>query len=273
MLAAALSFYTMLALSPLLILIAAIADPILGRDAVRTQIVARFGERVGWGVASLIEKGFQGGQSGSGLWAWLIGLALMLLTTSRLFVHLQSSLNQLWEVPTPPPETFRETLRVFFARSVLVLLIVEVLLLIVLLIPTVLAAVRGWLAVPLPGGDWLWQLGGAIASLGMLTLLIGTLYRMLPERAIEWRDVSVGAAITALLFVFAQMLLSLYFAIDKPGVAYGAAGSLFVLLLWIYYQSQVFFLGAHFTHRYAMRCRAERGEEAPPVDRAFDQPG
>ena len=96
MLAAALSFYTMLALSPLLILIAAFANPILGEEGVRSEIVARLGKRLGSHVASVVDTAFENlGEGASGLWPWLLGLVLMLLTTSRLFVHLQDSLNRI----------------------------------------------------------------------------------------------------------------------------------------------------------------------------------
>lgn len=261
MLGAALSFYTMLALSPLLIIVLALASPFYGRDELRQQVVGRIWTRVGPQAATLINNLFDhlgSVRENSGL-ATVVGLLLILYATTRLFLHLKESLNLLWGVPRPPPMPIRAQIRLFIRQrlvSALVLLLIGLLVVVVLVMPAVQAGMREWLGFELPGGDGLWQVGHKLASFGLLTLFFAILYKMLPDVAIEWRDVWVGAAGTALLFVLVQALIGVYFDQSRPGSPYGTAGSLFVLLLWVYYQSQVFFLGAYLTHRYATRYGA-----------------
>jgi len=256
MLGGALSFYMMLALSPLLIVILAFASPIYDQSHLRGEIVARVHARVGAEAAQLVNGLFDHMQGGDSFWATVVGIALTLYATTRLFLHLQLSLNYLWGVPKPEPMPLSASIRVFLkqrALSIGMLFVVGTLIVLVLVLPAVLAGLRGWFGFELPGGDTVFRIGRGLVTLGLLTLFIASLYKALPDVKIAWKDVWIGAAGTAVLFVAAQALIGLYFTTGSPGSPYGAAGSLSVILLWVYYQSQVFFLGALFTHRYAMR--------------------
>jgi membrane protein len=129
-----------------------------------------------------------------------------------------------------------------------------------------------FLGIDLWGGAQIFRFGRGAATVTLLTAFFAILYKGLPEIRIAWRDVWIGAAGTALLFVVGQALIGLYFKRSSPGSPYGAAGSLVVLLLWIYYQSQIFFLGAHFTHRYAQYAASSKANKplAPPSARLSD---
>jgi membrane protein len=143
-------------------------------------------------------------------------------------------------------------------------LVIGFLLLVSLLLTAVLSALSKWMADLIPGIPFLWQALDFLVSFGIITLLFAMIYKVLPDVKIAWGDVWVGAAITALLFVIGKILLGLYLGFSAPGSAYGAAGSLVVLLLWVYYSSQILFFGAEITQVYARRF----GKRIRPADYA-----
>ncbi|NJL86396.1 MAG: YihY/virulence factor BrkB family protein [Leptolyngbyaceae cyanobacterium SM1_1_3] len=254
-LAAALAYYTVFSLAPLLILVIAIAGIVFDASAAKDQIVAQIQRLVGSEGASVIEMALQNANrpgSNSGLVATLISLGVLLFGASGVFVELQASLNQVWNVKAKPTEGLMNMLRKRFL-SFAMILVIGFLLLVSLVLSAALAALSNFLNGWIANLGWLWQLVNLVLSVGVTTLLFAMIFKYLPDVKVTWKDVAVGALITAVLFTLGKFLIGLYLGNSSFGSTYGAAGSVVILLAWVYYSAQIMFFGAEFTQVYASR--------------------
>lgn len=275
-LAAALAYYTIFSLAPLLIVVIAVAGFFFGEAAVQGEIVGQIEGLVGQEGAQLIEGMVaRAGRGGADIIATIVGLATLLLGSTRVFSQLQDALNTVWEVEPDPDRPLLSTVKDRLLSFSMVLGI-GFLLLVSLVISAVLSALDQYLTNLLPGGGLILQVLNFVISFGVITLLFAMIYKALPDVEIDWDDVWVGGAITALLFVIGKFLVGIY--LGRSGVAstYGAAGSLVIVLLWIYYSAQILLFGAEFTEVYARRygTRIVPEEGAVPIgERARAQQG
>lgn len=253
-LAAALAYYTVFSLSPLLIIVIAIAGAVFGEEAVRGEIVGQIQGLVGKEGAEFIQAAIANAskpQAGGGF-ASLISIGVLLFGASGLFAQLQDALNTIWEVQPDPKQGVASFIRSRFLSFSMVLGI-GFLLLVSLVLSAGLSAVVSYLSHLLPEVASLLQVANYILSFVVTTVLFGLIYKFLPDVKITWSDVLIGAAITSLLFALGRYLLGLYLGNSSFGSSYGAAGSLVVILAWVYYAAQILFFGAEFTQVYARR--------------------
>jgi membrane protein len=264
-LGAALAYYTVFSLAPLLLIAIAIAGFFFGREAAQGQIFDQLrgllGEASGKAMQDMVQNANT--KPATGVMAALIGAVTLLFGASGVFGQLQTSLNAIWGVQ---PKPGRGVLGIIQDRilSFGFILVVGFLLLVSLLFTATIALVGEWFGGMVPGMEALIQILNSVLSLALITLLFATIFKFLPDAKIAWHDVWIGAFITAVLFTVGKFALGLY--LGKSGVAssYGAAGSLIVLLLWVYYSSQILFFGAEFTQVYANRF----GSHVAPADNA-----
>ena len=251
--AAALSYYTIFSLPPLLLIVITVASAVYGGEALTGQIYGQLKGLVGADSAKFLQESiakFTLQQRGPV--ATVIGIATLIFAATTFFVTLQESINDIWNLKV---KTTGIGIGDFIKQRFLsfgLILSVALLLLISFVVSAVLSTFTGWLQMLLPDvGVLAIKLVDFVLSLGVTTLLFALIYRFLPDAIIRWRDVGVGAFITALLFVVGKILIALYIAKADPGSAFGAAGSAIVLLLWVNYSSLIIFFGAEFTQDFA----------------------
>jgi len=260
MLSAALAFYGLLSLAPALYFITSAAGIIIGRRAARGQVLAWATQMVGSGGSRLIGD-LLDRSSKNGSFATIAGVVSLAYGATVVFGALQDSLNRVWEVPP----TERGFIKQFFFKrlvSFVAVMIVGVLLLVSLMIDAIISAAGKFVPESLPGSPFFLQTANFVASLVLVTILFGLLYRVLPDSWVAWHDVWTGAAITALMFSTGKALIGLYLGHTTTGSPFGAAGSIVIFLLWVYYSAQIFLFGAEFTEVYAVARRA-RAAAAP----------
>ncbi len=253
-LAAALAYYTVFSLAPLLVLVIAITGLVAGnnfdvRQDIITQVQSTMGEQAAVAVNEMIDATNTGGR---GIIATVIGIGTLLLGATGLFGQLQDALNTIWEVAPKPNRGIMGMLKDRFLSFTMVLG-VSFLLLVSLVISAMLSSVNGFVTDMLGGLTIVAQILNFIVSTGVIALIFAMIFKILPDVEIAWSDVWVGALVTALLFNIGKSLIGLYLANSSTASAYGAAGSLVILLLWVYYSAQILFLGAEFTQVYARR--------------------
>jgi membrane protein len=265
---AALAYYTIFSLAPLLVIAVAVAGMVFGEDAARGQIVDEIGGLVGREGGRLIQLMIvKASQEGGGVLATVVGAVVLFVGAMGVFGELQASLNTIWEVEPKAGRGLWGILRDRLLSFVMVLG-VAFLLLVSLVVSAALAAVGSLL------GAWDTSLVGQIlnfvASLVVFTLLFAMIFRLLPDAKIAWGDVWLGAAVTALLFSVGKLLIGLYLGHSSLASTYGAAGSLAVLLVWLYYSAQIFLFGAELTQVYANRFGSKivPAENAVPLTEA-----
>lgn len=256
-LGAALAFYSVLSLGPLLLIVIAVASLFFGRDAVSGYLIAEIqaliGDRGAHAIQSILRHRQHAEDSGGG-WATAIGLITLLVSSTGFFAQLQDALNTIWNVDHIPRGHWVWFLKKR-ALSFAMILGVCFLLLIGLVISAALSAVSAPIAIHTTPA--MAHIANTLISFVVAAVLFAMIYKFLPDVAIKWRDVGIGAVITAVLFEIGKGLIGLYLGHSAFGSAYGAAGSLIVLLVWIYYSTQIFFLGAEFTQVYARYMGAE----------------
>jgi membrane protein len=254
-LGAAVAFYTLLSLAPIIVIVAAAAAMVYGRDAAAGRLAAEIRGVAGPQVGRTIQEIIQGGyQPGIGAVATLLGLAILAFGASSVFVELRDAMNTIWHVSLPPcRNSAASVIQLIKDRfySFATVLGTGFLLLVSLVLNSWIAAMR--ISVPR---------AAAVTILYLLTAaLFAALYRIVPDVELKWKDVALGAAITSLLFVIGKELMELYFAHVSFGSIYSAAGSPMVLLLWVYYSAQLFFWGAEFTKVYAKNVGSRYGRK------------
>jgi membrane protein len=260
-LAAALAFYTVLSLAPLLVLTVAVAGFFFGEEAARGQIAGQLagivGEQAGKGIQTLLTHA---NEPEEGIFGSILGIATLIFGASAVFGELQSALNEIWDVEPRPGRGILGFLRDRIFSFSLVLG-VAFLLLVSLVISAVLSAMGKFFSSTLPGGELLWQLLNAGISFAVITSLFAVLLRVVPDIKVPWKGIWPGAAVTALLFTIGKFALGLYLGRASVASPYGAAGSVVVLVIWVYYAAQIVFLGAEFTREYVLA----RGMEIKPA--------
>ncbi|WP_138499965.1 YihY/virulence factor BrkB family protein [Nostoc sp. PA-18-2419] len=252
-LAAALAYYTIFSIAPLLIIVIAIAGAAFGEEAARGQIVGQIQGLVGKSGAEFIQTAINNANKPqTGAIASIISVVVLLLGATGLFTELQDSLNTIWEVKPKPGQGVTNIIRLRFLSFAMIIGI-GFLLLVSLVISTGLAALSAYFSNLLPGVDFLWKILNFVISFAITTFLFGLIFKVLPDVKIAWSDVLIGAILTSFLFSIGRFLLGQYLGNGSFGSAYGAAGSLVIILAWVNYAAQILFFGAEFTQVYARR--------------------
>lgn len=249
-LAASLAFYTAFAIAPLLVIAVRVAGIVFEQKAARSEVSAQLRGVVGAEAAAAIEAMLeQVSAAGSGgTVATVLGLLFFVYASTSLFAELQDAMNTIWEVKPKPDRGWGHAIRRRLLPFAMVLG-TGFLLMVSLVLSAALAAASRYVG----GSGGLGQVLNLAASLALFTLLFAAIYKVLPDVDIGWSDVWVGAAATAALFALGKFLIGLYLARPSVSSVYGAAGSLAILLLWVYYSAHVLFLGAEFTQVFARR--------------------
>lgn len=248
---ASLAYYTLLSLAPLVLFSIALAGLWYGESEARGQVTDQLASVVGPQAAGAIKSVAQSAhRSDSGLLSSVIGIAVLVFGASGVFGQLQTALNGIWGVKPKPGRGWKGFLRDRFFSFTMVLGVAFVLL-VSLVLSAALAAIGSYFSSALPGGELVWQILNGLISLAVITGLFSLIFRVIPDVEIRWRDVWVGALVTAALFTLGKFLLALYLGKSSFSSSYGAAGSLVALVVWVYYASQILFLGAEFTQVYA----------------------
>lgn len=266
-LGAALAFYTVFSLAPLLLIAIAIAGLVFGQEAAEGQIIGQIRDLVGEDSAKAIQAILENVRKPSaGFIATGIAGVTLFFGATGVFAQVQESLNTIWGVENKQESGIIQMLKSRFL-SFLTVLGSGFLLLASLVLSAGLAAIGTSLESFLPGPGPLLELMNVLISFGTITLLFAMIYKVLPDVSIRWRDVWIGAGMTSFLFAIGKLLIGLYVGNTQVGLVYGAAGSLIVILLWVYYASQIFLFGAEFTAVYASfhGSRIETGNNTMPV--------
>jgi membrane protein len=246
--AAALAYYTVFSIAPLLLVVLGVAGIVFDRTSVRSTLLNQFTNLLGQDGASLLASMLEGAnRQGSGFIASIVGLITLLLAASGVLLQLQAALNTIWQ--TPPHQggiwSLIKTRLVSFGLLLLFGLVVIML----LVVNTAITALSG----QLEGTAWLWQWLSTIVGFLAITGMFAVIYRYLPDTKVAWRDVRAGALFTALLFIIGKSLIGFYLGRFSVSSGFGAAASLVVLLLWVFYSAQIMLTGAVFTHVWSQR--------------------
>jgi membrane protein len=252
-LAAALAYYTLLSIAPLVVIAIGVAGFVFGEQAARGQIAEQLSDIVGARAAEGIQVVIAHARAPeTGIVSTTIGVVVLLFGASAVFGELQTSLNAIWEVRPRPGRGILGIVRDRFLSFTMVLG-VAFLLLVSLIVSAALSAAGHFFESALPAGELVWQALNSIISIGTITLLFALIFRVIPDADVAWRDVWVGASVTAFLFTLGKFLLGYYLGRSAVTSSYGAAGSLVGLAIWVYYATQILFLGAEFTQVQAKR--------------------
>ena len=263
---AALAFYTLFSIAPLLLIVISVAGLVFGAQAARGEIFAQLTSLLGADSAKTIESMLQGlNRPEAGFLGTLIGLLVLLVGATTVFAELQDAMDRIWRAPTRPAGGGIWRLLRTRLLSLGLVLGIGFLLIVSLVASAALAALGKWWAPWFEQFEFVARVVELGLSFAFITVVFAMIYKWMPRVQVAWRDVWIGAALTALLFTLGKTLIGLY--IGRSGVAspFGAAASLVVLLLWVYYSAQIFLLGAEFTWVYARRHGSLQGLDAPPL--------
>lgn len=262
--AAALAYYTMLSVPALLLLIQWLLGQVVSKQ-VQEQVITLITQSIqGQGgeiITALIKNANQPGSGGS--LASIVSLATLAISATGVVVHLEQALNRMWEIAEEDAGLVgkvRERL-----SSLLIVLALGVFLLVSVTVSTIVSGFAETITNILPVGEWFIQLVNALVSIALLMLLFAAAFKIIPDAEVDWSDVWLGAAVTAVLFIVGQIALAFYLGKSAPGSAYGAAGSVVAFVVWVYYSALIVFLGAEFTQVYANRF----GSKIRPDDSAI----
>jgi membrane protein len=250
---AALAYYALLSLMPLLLVLISIAGLLFGAKAAQGRVLDQLQFLIGTQRTNILEALLHGAENkADGVLATVVGFLILTFGATGVLVELRDALNTVWEVPLRPLSTLQEFAGIVKQRlwSLAVALAIVVVLTASLLFGVAVAAL-GPLASVLPANEAVLHLLNAVVSFVALTVVFAAIYKVMPAVPIEWPDVILGAAVTAVLFTIGNFLLGLYLGKVSLSSTYGAASSTVVLAIWLYYSSQIFFLGAEFTKAFA----------------------
>jgi membrane protein len=252
LLASSLSYYTLFSLAPLLIIAIAVAGFVFGQEAAQNQIVETIGGMVGRESAEAIQGMIKNASNKpkTGMISTVIGAVTLLIGAGGVVGQLQLSLNKIWEVEPKSGQGIWVFIRQRFMSFAMVLA-VGFLLLVSLVMTALLTGFSQYIGSLIGSAAFVGHLLDIIVSFGFVTLLFAMIYKFLPDVQIQWKDVWIGAALTSVLFTVGKYLIGLYLGSSGVNSAYGAAGSLVTVLLWVFYSSLIFLLGAEFTQGYA----------------------
>ncbi|MFT3818262.1 MAG: YihY/virulence factor BrkB family protein [Rubrivivax sp.] len=267
-LGAALAYYTLFSMAPLLLIVVSVAGLLFGAEAARGEVAAQLQGLLGGPGAAAVQEllASVNWPAGSAL-ATATGLVLMLIGATTVFAELQGTLDRIWRAPARPLGGWWAFVR---ARVLSFGLILGVgfLLIVSLLASAALAALQAWWLPRLAGWQTLVDVLGTAFDFALVTLLFALIYKLMPRVRIAWSDVWVGAVVTAALFAVGRQLIGLYIGRGAVGSGFGAAGSLVAVLVWVYYSAQIFLFGAEFTWVFAHRVGSRRGSASIPTPRS-----
>ncbi len=251
-LGAALAYYTIFSMAPLLVVVMGIVGIFYsGSDvALQKQMTEAVGPEAAGAITDILKNANQ--NKSGGIWATILGTATLLLGAGGLFGQLQDSLNTIWEVQPKPGQGFMAMIKNRF-MSFSMVLGTGFILLVSLFVTAMISSLGAYMESVLPLPAFVLQIINFVVAFAVITLLFAMIFKVLPDVEIGWHDVWVGAAVTSFLFGVGKFALGLYLGKSSVASAYGAAGSLAVLLLWIYYAAQILFFGAEFTQVYAKK--------------------
>jgi membrane protein len=260
---AALAFYTLFSLAPILVLVIAIAGFFYGTDAAQGQLLDELRGLVGTQGAETIQAILAGARNKeSGKLATIIATVLLLVGATSAFAELKDSLDEIWDVPPPKDATWWDTIRTRLLSFGLILTL-GLLLMFTLVVSAALTVLEKYL-----GGMWhsatiiLGWVAWAFSFL-VIAVMFGAIYKLLPRVTLSWHDVTIGALGTAIMFTVGKFAIGLYIGNSGTASSFGAAGSLIALLLWVYYSAQIFFLGAEFARQYALQMGSLKDKHVP----------
>lgn len=243
---AAIAFYAVTSIAPVLLIVIAIAGLAFGHDAAENAVKGQLSALMGEQTADVVQTAVANASGkSSGILATLIGIATLIATASGVFGEMQSALNAIWKVQ-PSGTTLSRLVRARAASLGLVAAL-GFLLMVSLVVSAGLTAFGNYLNSLFPFGALVLSILNVTVSLLLISLLFAAIYKVLPDRHLQWRDVILGAVVTAVLFTIGKALIGWYIGSSAVASSYGAAGALIVLLLWVYYSAQIFLLGAEFT--------------------------
>ena len=249
---AAMAFYAATSLAPILLIVVAIAGLVFGNDAAQVALSAQISGLMGSQSADLLQAAIESAsRKSSGTLATVIGLVTLLVTASGVFGEMQQSLNTIWKVESKSGSV--SNLLRARAASLGLVAALGFMLLVSLIASAVISAVGDLINAYLPFGEIILSIINTVISFALISALFAAIYKVLPDRTLEWRDVAIGALVTAALFTLGKSLIGWYIGTSAVASSYGAAGGLLVILLWVYYSSVIFLLGAEFTRAYSVR--------------------
>lgn len=261
---ASLAYYTLFALAPILLIVIAVAGIVFGAEAVQGEVVSQIDGLIGTQGAEAVQTLLKGAsQDHNTALATTIGIVTLILAATGAFLELQASFNTIWRA-TPKPRSKIKDFLLDRARSFGLVVAIGFLLLVSLTVTAALAAFGSWLTRIAPGAPMVIWVLNWVVSFGVIAGLFALLFKFLPETPTAWRDAAAGAVVTAVLFTIGKQIIGLYLGRSATTSAYGAAGSVILLLLWVYYSSQIVLLGAEFTRLYAEDRRGGAVPAPPP---------
>jgi membrane protein len=265
---AALAYYTVFSVAPLLLIVISVAGLVFGQEAARGEILAQLSGLMGEQGARAVQGMLEAvNKPREGIIATVVGVALLVVGATTVFGELQDALDRIWRVPQRKASPgLLDLLRVRLL-SFSMIMGIGFLLMVSLVASAALAALGKWWAPVFGAWAALAQGVNFVFSFVMVTVGFAMIYKIMPRARVQWRDVWIGAAVTALLFTIGKHLIGLYIGKSSVASGYGAAGSLVVVLVWVYYSAQIFLLGAEFTWVYARKYGSLRDLEVPPRPR------
>lgn len=255
-LGASLAFYSLLSLAPLLLVVVSIVGLVFGHSAAERDTIQQVQSLVGPAAGKAVAAFLQGSKNTThGIIATVIGLITLLLSASGVLVELRDALNTIWEVQTPSASGFAMVTSFIKQRlfSFAIVLSIGFLLIISLVVSTWISALGALSASVMPWQAAIMHVVNSLISFFVITGLFAAIYKIMPDVRVEWRDVILGGAVTSLLFTLGKLILGIYLGRASYVSTYGAAASIVVLIAWVYYSAQIFFLGAEFTKAFATR--------------------
>jgi len=266
---ASIAYYTLFSIAPILLIAIAIAGTVFGPEAVRGEIVAQLDGLLGGEGARAVEAMLDSAyRERSTTLAVVLGSLGFLLASTGAFLEMQHALNRIFRVEADPGGAIKEMVKNRLQAFGMVL-VIGFLLLVSLAVSAALAALSSWVATRYNGISGAWQAADGLFSVGVITVLFGLIFHFLPDGRLAWRDVWVGALVTAVLFSVGKLVIGLYLGRSSVASSYGAAGSVVILLLWVYYSAQVVLFGAEYTRVLAARS----GRKPVPKAYARRKPG
>lgn len=251
---ATVAYYAIFSIPALLVIMVACAGFVFGQEAVRGEISDQISSAIGENAAEQVEDIIaSAGMQKSSVWATIISIATLILGSTGVFGQLQTSLNEIWEVKAMPGK--RKWMKMLRDRLLSFGLVLSIgfLLLVSLAITSMLTALKGWIQARWPDMTvYLFETGNFLVSLAVFTVLFALMFKMLPDAKVRWKDIWSGSILTALLFMLGKFAIGIYFGTANPASAYGAAGSVILMMLWVSYSCMILFFGAEFTKQHSL---------------------
>ena len=261
---AALAYYTMFSVAPLLLIVVSVAGLVFGEDAARGQIYGQLHSLMGEPGASAVQALLQSVRKPTeGVIGTVIGFAILLVGATSVFGELQDALDRIWRAPARSKTSGLWSLVRARLLSFGMILGLGFLLMVSLVLSAALSALGNWWAPLFGGWEVLAQVVNFVLSFALVTAIFAMIYKIMPRVHVRWHDVWIGSAVTAMLFTIGKLLIGLYIGKSSVTSGFGAAGSLAVVLVWVYYSAQIFLMGAEFTWVYAHTFGSRRNEPRP----------